>query len=118
MRQHSGVGIYQVINPVIRDTVKPIPTTNQIGLFPKKRFFRIDFENIIGTSIPRKFENSTLENCDVLIGQNCKVCVAMVSNQILVRPKKTLKNQLKNYRGMELKMELSEVHFKGHTLEI
>jgi len=44
MRQHSGVGIYQVINPVIRDTVKPIPTTNQIGLFPKKRFFRLDFE--------------------------------------------------------------------------
>ena len=42
----------------------------------------------------------------------------MASNQILVRLKKTLKNQLKNYRGMELKMERSEVHFKGHTLEI
>ena len=41
----------------------------------------------------------------------------MESNQILVRLKKTLKNQLKNYRGMELKMERSEVHSKGHILD-
>ena len=74
--------------------------------------------NVTGMSIPRKFENSTLINSDDLIGQNCKVCVAMASNQISVRLKKKLKNPLKNYRGMELKMELSEVHFKGHTLEI
>ena len=41
----------------------------------------------------------------------------MESNQILVRLKKTLKNQLKNYRGMKLKMERSEVHSKGHILD-
>ena len=41
----------------------------------------------------------------------------MESNQILVRLKKTLKNQLKNYRGMELKMERSEVHSRGHILD-
>ena len=39
MQQHSGVGIYQVVNPVIRDTVRPIPTVNQIGM-PKRKFFR------------------------------------------------------------------------------
>ena len=39
MQQHSGVGIYQVVNPVIRDTVRPIPTINQIGM-PKRKFFR------------------------------------------------------------------------------
>ena len=42
----------------------------------------------------------------------------MELNQILVRLKKTLKNQLKNYRGMELKMERPEVHAKGHILKI
>ena len=64
-------------------------------------------------SIPRKFETSNVQNSDVPIGQNYKVCAAMESNQILVRLKKTLKNQLKNYRGMELKMEPSEVHSEG-----
>ena len=95
MRQHSGVGIYQVINPVIRDTVKPIPTTNQIGLFPKKRFFRLDFEKdpyfrvILVMPMSRKLGKSTLQNCDVLIRQNCKVCAAMELSQILVKLKKT-----------------------------
>ena len=68
-------------------------------------------------SIPRKFENSNRQNSDVPIGQNYKVFAAMESNQILVRLKKTLKNPLKNYRGMELKMERSEVHSKGHILD-
>ena len=39
MQQHSGVGIYQVMTPVIRDTVRPIPTVNQIGM-PRRKFFR------------------------------------------------------------------------------
>lgn len=37
LQQHSGVGVHQVMNPTIRETVRPIPTANQIGLIEKKR---------------------------------------------------------------------------------
>ena len=42
----------------------------------------------------------------------------MASSQISVKPKKTSKNQLKNYLGIEVKMERPEVHFEGHIEDI